>query len=247
MIHNSTKFLRGTVLGAGLLAMGLRGLLYATAIDQKGLLTENHWTTWSILILTGLVLALLLLTTRKIQRSDAADSTPASYIQGAGSLLLAGTILQQTLSLYAVAADRLNLVTVISGFAAALALLVVGICRMAAKKPSFLCHSALSIYFAFHMVSFYRLWSANPQLMDYCFYLLAFLCLMLTAYFLAGFEGGMAHRRGLVFFSMAATFFCCLALPESGDGPTLIACGFWAFTCAPKMTPKNEEREHDQS
>ena len=243
MIHTRTKLLRFTVLSASLLAMMLRALLYATAIDQKGLLIAGHWATWSILILTGVILGISFLLTRKIQNPLHSDSFPASYLQGASSLLLAGVIFQRALSSYAVAYDRLNLIAAISGFAAAIALLVIGICRMIPKKPSFLFHSVVSIFFALQLVSQYRNWSWDPQLMDYGFYLAAFICLMITAYFLAGFEANMPNGRGLEFTSLAAVFFCCLALPESGDAALLISCALWAFVCPPQIQVKQNRRE----
>ena len=243
MIHTRTKLLRYTVLGTGLLAMMLRTLLYATAVDQKGLLIAGHWATWSILILTGIVLGISFLFTRKIQKPAPSDHSPASWLQGASSLLLAGVIFQRTFSCYSVIRDRLDLIAVIFGFAAAIALLVAGICRMIPKKSSFLCHSVVSIFFALQLVSQYRSWSADPQLMDYCFYLAAFICLMITAYFLAGFEAKMPNRRGLEFASLAAVYFCCLALPESGDAMLLIACALWAFVCPPQIQTMRYNRE----
>lgn len=241
MIHTRMKLLRCTILSASFLAMMLRTLLYATAIDQKGLLTSGHWCTWSILILTGLILGILLLTTRKIQ--DSTDSV-RSFLPGASSLLAACVIFQRSLSAYSVAHDRLNLIAALSGFAAALALLIVGICRMMGTKPNFLFHSAVSIFFALQLISQYRNWSADPQLMDYCFYLAAFIFLMFTAYFLAAFDADMGRRRGMIFSSMAATYFCCLALPESGDAPLLLSCALWAFAgSAPVSCKPNEETE----
>lgn len=244
MINTPTKLLQYTVLGTGFLAMMLRSLLYATAIDQKGLLAAGHWATWAILILTGLVLGILVITTRRIQGS-ADFGFPRSFLQGANSLLVACVIFQRSFSLYNIAGDRLNLIAALSGFVAVLALLVVGICRMTGAKSNFLCHSAVSVFFALQLVSQYRNWSADPQLMDYCFYLAAFICLMFTAYFLAGFDADMGSHRGLIFSSMAATYFCCLALPESGDVPLLISCALWAFTCAPEIQATHEESEND--
>ena len=136
------------------------------------------------------------------------------------------------------AGDLLELAAAVSGMVAGIGLLLVAICRLMGKKPSFLCHSALSIFFALQLISQYRRWSADPQLMDYCFYLIALICLMITGYFMASFEAEMRSPRALLFFSMAATFFCLLALPESGDAPMLIACALWAFTCSPQMQTK---------
>ena len=244
MTANRMKLLRSSVLCASSLAMMLRTTLYATAIDQKGLLITGHWSTWCILILTGLVLVGLFLVTRKLQGpTDYAHCFPRSFLQGASSLLVAYVMFRRSLSLYALANDRLNLIAVLFGFGAAVALLVAGICRMVPKKPIFLCHSIVSIFFALQLVSQYRNWSADPQLMDYCFYLAAFICLMFTAYFLAGFEANMINHRGLTFSALAATYFCFLALPESSDASLMISCALWAFTCAPRIQVKLQNAE----
>ena len=239
MINTQMKLLRYTVFSAGLLGMTLRALLYATAIDAKGLLAADHWATWTILILTGLMLVLLGIGARNPQGpKDYKDCFPASLCQGATSLFLGGVIAFRTLSHVSTAGDSLELAASVSGIAACTAMAVAGICRFTGKQPSFLCHSALCIFLALQMVSQYRRWSADPQLIDYCFYLLAFVCLMLTAYFLAGFDANLGSRRGVLFFSMASGFFCLLALPESGDAGFLAACALWAFCCGPQNQAK---------
>ena len=243
MTHTRIKLLRYTVLSAGLLGMTLRALLYATAIDQKGLLIANHWATWTILVLTGLVLGTLLLMTRKTQDSaDYSDLFPASFLQAIASIAAAAAIAVRSWMLYPIAGDTLELAAALSGFAAGIGLLLVGICRLVGKQPNFLFHSTLSIFFALQMVSQYRSWSADPQLMDYGFYLAALICLMLTAYFLAAIDTQMGTPSGALFFSMAAGFFCCLALPESREALLLIACALWAFTCTPRMQFKPRQQ-----
>ena len=248
MFSINSKQLRYTVFSTGLLAMALRWLLYATGMDQKGLLISNHWSAQSVLILTALVLGLVLMASRK-------PTVPSGHpiLQGIGSPAAAAGILIRSIRHYPAA----ELLPEFLGFAAGLGLLIAGTCCLWKRKVPFLCHSAVCIFFALQMISHYRSWSADPQLMDYGFYLAAFICLMLTSYFLAGFEADMPNHRGLVITSMAAAFFCCLALPESGEAALLIPCAFWAFTCAPQMQAKakrqrahldlNEETEDDHS
>ena len=245
MLNTRMKLLRYAVLAAGLLGMLLRNLLYATGMDQKGLLAAGHWTTWAMVILTCLM-AVLAAATHKPQGPTAyGDCFPASFCQGAASILAAAVIVLRSLSLLPQAADTMDLTAAASGILAGMALILVGICRFAGKRPSFLCHSALSIFFALQMICQYRHWSADPQLMDYCFYLLAFICLMLTSYFLAGFDADMGSHRALWFFSMAAGYFSCLAIPESGDASLLAVCALWAFLCTPRCQAK--PRRHRQA
>ena len=239
MINTQSKLLRYAALSAGLFGLILRALLYATGIDHKGLITSNHWATWTILVLSGLVLAYLLIIARKQHGPTAyEDCFPGSVLQGATSIFVAAIVAFRSVSQYPIAGDSLELLASVFGFVTAIAMAVAGICRFTGKRPSFLCHSALSIFFALQMVSQYRHWSADPQLMNYAFYLLAFVCLMLTSYFLAGFEVNMGNRRALWFFSTAASFFCLVALPDSGDGALLIACALWAFFCVPESQAK---------
>ena len=234
MFNIQMKQIRYAVLGAGLVGMALRALLYLTAIDQKGLLTSGHWTTWLILILTGLTLAFLVITLPKTPESNSCESHfPASFSQGITSLLFAAAIALRTVPSLSNIHDSLELVAAVFGILTATAMAIVGICRFTGKRPVFLCHSILCLFFALQMVNQYRRWSADPQLMNYSFYLLSFVCLMLTSYFLAGFDADMGQQRPLRFFSMAAGFFCCVALPESGDAGLLITGALWSFYCAP--------------
>ena len=48
-------------LAAALLGYLLRFMLYATAIDQKGLIIRGHWATWSLVSLTMMFFAGLLI------------------------------------------------------------------------------------------------------------------------------------------------------------------------------------------
>ena len=239
MINTQSKLLRYAALSAGLFGLILRALLYATGIDQKGLIAANHWATWTIFALTCLVLILLLVTARKQNGpTDYEDCFPGSVFQGAASLFVAAVTVLRAIPRYTAAGDSLELLAAVFGIVAGIAMVAAGICRFTGKRPSFLCHSALCLFFALQMISQYRHWSADPQLMDYAFYLLAFVCLMLTSYFLAGFDADMGSRRALWFFSTAASFFCLVALPESGDGALLIACALWAFFCIPESQTK---------
>lgn len=239
MLTTRMKLLRSIIPAAGLLGLSLRGLLYATAIDHKGLIQSGHWATWSILALTGAVLVFLLAATRK--PDNRAEYRPAPVLQGSGALTCAVVVFLRAFSGWLGAFDILDRTAALSGFAAALVLLAVGVCHFFGRKPGFLLFCALSVYFALQMVSQYRHWSPEPQLMNYCFYLAAFICLMLCAYFQASFQVNGGRSRGLWFFSMAAVYFCCLAIPESGDGLFLTVCAIWAFTCPPRCAPASQE------
>lgn len=231
-------FLKIFTLAAALLGYLLRYLLYATAIDRKGLLLPGHWATWSLVVLTVLFLGALFLLARNPKTPMRyEESFPSSFLRGWGCWIAAAAILFRSYQNIGTS-DQLNNLSAIVGFAAVIGLVVVGVFRFMGRQPNFLCHTAVSIYFALLTVSQYQDWSSTPQLMNYAFYLGAFVCLMLTAYFLTQFHVNPQSHRGLWFAAMAAVYFCIVALPDSGDGIFLQACTLWALTCTPRMEVK---------
>lgn len=225
------EHLKTGILGAGGLGLALRILLYATGTDDKGLLATGHWASIALWCLTAAVLAALALFTRQIQGpEDYRDCYPASSPAGIAGVLLALAIGLTTFTELGTTEGPLGIVSTVLGFAAAVCLLLLAYCRMAGAKPLFLFHAVVCVYFALRMVCQYRHWSSDPQLQDYCFYLCAYVALMLTAYHHAAFDADMGKHRVLWFLSLAAVYLCCLSLKGTQDTLLLLAAGFWAFT-----------------
>ena len=228
---------------AAILGCLLRSYLYASAIDRKGLLISGHWATLGLIGLTVLFLAGLVLLARNPEEElDYWDCFTPSIWRCCGSLMAATAILLRTLWSNTSLTAYVDKITVLFGVAAAIGLLIASFAFLSGSKPSFLCHSAVSIYFALQMVAHYRQWSADPQLMDYFYYVAAFICLMLSAYFLTQFHVNPFSHRALWISAMAAVYFCVVAIPESGDTTFLLLCAIWAFTCLPQMEVKHRRQ-----
>lgn len=223
--------LKTLTLGAGGLGLALRILLYATGTDADGLLVSGHWASSAVWILTAGVLACLALFTRKLRGPEGyRDCYPASTAAGIGAAALALAIGLTTVSELGDLAGSLGILSTVLGFAATASLAVIACCRMAGAKPLFLFHAAVCLYFALRMVCQYRFWSSDPQLQDYCFYLCAYVALMLTAYHHAAFDADMGKHGKLWFLSLTAVYLCCLSLKGTQDTLLLLASGLWAFT-----------------
>lgn len=219
------------VLGAGGLGLSLRVILYATGIDGRGLLYENHWASVSLWILTAAVIAALLVCTRKLEGpARYEDAHPASLPAAVGAFGAMLGIAVTTFSEFSAFSGNLGWIVRILGIAAALSMGAVGVCRLTGEKPAFFFHGIVCIYFAIRMVSLYRLWISDPQLQDYFFYLSAYVALMLTAYHQAAFDADMGKHRSLWRFSLISVYLCCLSAHGSADLPLLLGCGLWAFT-----------------
>lgn len=218
--------LKYAVLGAGGLGLVLRILLYATGIDGRGLLIRGHWAGIALVVLTAAVLAAVFIFTRSIGKT----ARPTGLVSAAGAFAAAIGIGITTVSGFAEFSTRLHLIVWLLGIFSTAAMGIIGFCRITGKKPHFLLSAVICLYFALRMVSRYQLWSSHPQLMDYCFYLGAYLTLMLASYHHAALDEGMGRPRALWFFSLVAVYLCTVSLQSGIDTFLLLGCGAWAFT-----------------
>ena len=237
-------FIKIFTLSAALLGYLLRFLLYATAIDQKGLIIRGHWATWSLVSLTMLFFAgLLIMAQNPKKEPDYRDCFAPSIWRTLGAFAAGGTIMVHSFRNFVISYSTIDRVAGILGIIAGIGLIISGICHLLGRKPHFLFPVAVSLYFALRLVDLYRSWSSDPQLMDYVFYLGAFICLMLCSYFLAHFHVDTRQHRSLWVAAMAAVYLSAVAIPNSGDMALLAPCAFWAFTCPPVVKHKPRRRQ----
>ena len=219
---NQIKYL---MLSAGLLGLILRSILFATGIDEKGLLIAGHWADSTVWVLTALVIGLIFLTMRNCTEPES-DGAPTSVLCTIGSLVAACGFLLSPVP----AAGNLALVEPVFRILAAAALTAVAFCRFRSKQPSYLLHSAACLYLALRMVCLYQLWSADPQLQYYAFYLGAHVALMLCCYQMAALDADSSNFQSLWSWGLGAIYLCLTAIPASQDAFFLICCAFWMFS-----------------
>ena len=224
------NLLKNMILGASVLGFVLRIVLYTTGFDGRGLLIQGHWASICLWVLTAVVAALILVFTRKLEGpADYCDAFPTSVSGAAGAFAAAFGIGITTVREFAEFSSLLHLIVWVLGLGTTAALIFIGICRLLRRRPYFLFHTVVCIYFALRMVSQYQHWSADPQLQDYCFYLCAYVALMLTAYQHAAFDADIGKHRSLWRLSLASVFLSCLSLNGTPDALLLLSCGIWAF------------------
>ena len=219
-----------TLLCGGLGAL-LRLWLYGTGLDDEGLLVRGHAAGILVLILSALVIGSLIWFLRRFSIQDKYPrqfpmSLPGSVGAFAGAV---GVLLTAMLELVR-HESALGLLAGLLGIAAAGALAFTGLCRLKGLRPNFLFHTAVCLFFVVRLISRYQSWSADPQLHDYCFQLLACVCAMLFAYHRASLDLKNSDRRPLVIVGLLGTYFSCLSLVES-DGIVLYAAlAVWMVT-----------------
>lgn len=199
-------------LGAGGLGFALRLWLFATGVDQKGLLVAGHPATVLTFILTAAIMAVLFFYTAKTPKLSYTEAFPRCRWAAVGNWIAAAGILAIDTAELIAAGDAMTVVCFVTGVAAAAGLVYLGICRLQQKQPSMFFHSAVTVYMILHLICQYRSWSPEPQLQTYCFQLFASVLLMLSVYHRTALAAGDGSCRWFYFCNQASLFFCCLSL-----------------------------------
>ena len=232
MSQNTNKLILLTFCTGSLGAL-LRAALYLTGTDSKGLLISGHWAHLAVWVLTGLAVLLIVLSCRKIRQPDGAAAPVPSPIAAAGCLAAAAGFLLISLPEWRSAMMPLEKAAALAGFASAAGLVYIAACRFLGRTPHPLSHGLICITFALRMVCQYRLWSSDPQLQDYCFYMGSHVALMLTAYHFAALDAGLGTLRRLWLLGLAAAYLSLLCLWGAGNALFLLCCAIWVLTNLP--------------
>lgn len=180
---------------------------------------------------------------------------PASIPGAAGVAAGALAILISSVGMFTAANGTLGTITGILGILSAASLVTVAIARYQGKRPSFLPHAAVCLFFALRIFLCCKQWSNEPQLGTFLLPFLASVSVMLAAYQQAAFDVDLGKRRSSLFWSLMSVFFCIAALPACDEALFYILLAVWLITnlCSlrrlkPKApeTPAEPEQQADQ-
>ena len=242
-----TKYL---ITAAGILGLVFRAVLYTDGMDRKGLLTTGHWASTGIWLLTAGAALVILLLSRGLTGPENGRCDPPCSISGAAAAILAGIAFALSPVPY-LPSKAFAAIEPVLRLAAAASLIAVSYCRFRGKPPHLLFHCAVCLYLALRLVCQYRVWSADPQIQNYAFYMGAHVALMLTAYQFAALDGGFGNFSTLWSFGLASIYLSTAAVVHSQDPFFLLSCTLWIWTSlplpsaanAPQIQPTQEESQ----
>lgn len=224
-VNWNVNMLRRLTLALAAVAVGLRYLMYATAVDEKGLLTAWNWPGILLAVITAAVAALAIIGCRKLKDSEGNPVLVNDWIYGCALALgIVTMLLTETPR-----GDNLAKIQIWLGWASVPCLLAVTFGLHLKKRPSFLLHAVVCLFFGMHLVDYYRLWSGEPQLMDYVFQLFGCVGLLLTAYQRTSFDVGAGNGRALRITELLAAFACLVGAADSGQALFYLAGGMWCL------------------
>lgn len=224
-VNWNVNMLRRLTLALAAAAIGLRYLMYATAVDEKGLLTAWNWPGILLAVITAAVAALAIIGCRKLtEEGNPADVIPGWVWGCALALGIVTMLLTETPR-----GDNLAKIRLWLGWASVPCLLAVSLGLHLEKRPTFLFHAVVCLFFGLYLVDHYRVWSGQPQLMNYVFQLFGCVGLLLTAYQRTAFDVEAGNYRALRITELLTAFACLVCAADSGQSLFYLAGGLWCL------------------
>ena len=206
------------VLGVGLIGWYLQLWLYRTGFDSTGLLKAGYPAAvipWILCVAAVVGIGIYI---RPVNGPVPYKKLfPKSRFAFVCSLIGAVGILITDISEIMAKQDAITILSGVLGVFAAFCLVIAGLLRMLQLRPRYWLHGIVTIYLMIHLISQYRAWNSEPQLLLYCFQLLASVSLMFSLYYRTLLDSEKSYRRAYLFCTCSAIFFCCLSL--NGETP----------------------------
>ena len=255
----------GSALMAGYASLVLHRYMLEHCIDADGLLITGNLPgklLWVIGI--GFVVCL----TAMLQ-TIGGDGT---YADNFPRCLLSGTLMLTAGGLLLSAVDQLGLVSdesapvmitvytelvlrvseacmAVLPWAAGAGMMVLGVYRMAGKKPPCIFSGIICLFYMLMLVNNYRLWSADPKLHEYAYPLLAGVLLMLCSFHRTCCDAGIIQRKKLLLTGLTAAVCSMASLSVAFMPGFFLASGLWAAgsMCNPAVLPPDPEEEEEET
>lgn len=225
--------------GLGALGLVLGRLLYALALDDKGLLVRDHPLSILLCLLIPIALVVAVLAARKAD-PKISTVTGADPLAAVGLTLAAVCMVLSILTTDVSTLGGPGKIWRVLGVLSTLGLLWGAGCALRGKEPFFACDLALCLFLLSHLVSNYRLWCADPQIMDYLFELLGVGTWMLFAYYCACARVGLGKPRMHLATGLLTIVFCLAALGTKADVWLCLGGTIFAATCLARPVAKKE-------
>ncbi len=238
MKNLTTKILPASVPALGIVGLLLRLWLLLGGRDESGMLKAGHPGGVLCLILSVLVVAWIFWATRPMKEAtNYRFNFPASIPGGIGMACGALAIAISSVSAMVAEAQELDLICAIAGAVAAVLVGYCAWCRFQGHRPNPLALTLVSVYLMLRLISYYRHWSSDPFLEDYCYQLLASVCLMLAVFNRACFCARIGKRHSYAFFALCAVYFSYLSLTGLEDILFYMPMSIWMIADLCRLEP----------
>ena len=196
---------------AGLLCFILQVCFFRT-VDEKGLLNSSHPGAFLTGLLSAVVMVLLAICAFRKKHTC---HFPPAPVYGIGMLLTAAGIASGTWTLLSCVSLLPAILLTVLGILSSTCAVFAALLRFRKLRVHPMLYCPSEIFFMVVLVCMYQQWSGEPELLRYCYQLLALVFLMITAYQRVAIKAGIGNGSHYLFFSRGALFFCLTAIPGS--------------------------------
>ena len=227
----------------GIPSLAFMAILCLTGQDDRELFLPGHFAGILVWMLTPAMILLTALSLRRYTgKAKYTRMFPVSTTGAAGILCAAVAVLWSTLDICRSNAGALGWLLGLLGLAAGGSLVYLAWCRFRGLRSSYLLWAAAVLFLMLRLMFCYRTWSAEPELLRYCFPLFASVCVTLAFYYRTAFGVGLGNRRMYLLFSQIGAFFCLTTL---GGGVDLFYLGMllWCLLDLPALRPFKSDRQ----
>ena len=201
-------------------AIALTGLRYYQlwhCMDENGLLIPGSRVAWGFVGLAVIGIAALVLLLVGLDRPVGTEKSLScglfprlcSAAAAAGFMAACGLCSMKTQL-----SDLPHLIIFSAGVLCGALLVISDALRMMGKRSNFLLLLIPSVFLAAKLVIDFKNWSVDPNVIDFCFKLLASVTAMLACFNLAGFPLDLGKKRTTVFFCLLAFVFCTMTAAD---------------------------------
>lgn len=261
--RNNLLIYGGTVL-AGVSSLALHRYMMENCFDEKGLLITGNLPGWLLLVIGTAFLVGMTLLLRTLGGSGTyEDNFPRDTLSGvlliaAGAVMfwsasqpdtVAGPAVQVTTGTWVGAMTQLtDRCKAFLPWLAAASMMVLGLYRLQGKRSPVWFSGAVCLNYMLTLITDYRLWSADPQVQDYAYQLLAEVLLMLCAFHRTSCDGGILQRKKLIFTGMAAALCSTASLSMDFHRSFFLASFLWGLgcVCSTAVLPPDPEDDDEE-
>lgn len=237
-------------IAAAAAAYGLRLCQLNTMYDETGLVKAGSGKgilTWLCLgmVLAWAVYAFFL----RPRKKYAAIASPGRGVFAASLIGAAGVALG-SVALIVDLQKQTDLLLAAFGLVTALCWVVIALDRLRRRTAPAVLFMIPALFFAVKLIFEFRNWSRDPMILDYCFDLLALICVMCASFHLGGFCFDAGRRRITAFFCGCGVIFGAAAMAGgmirefcmTGGGMVWLLANLWLLLRPARKSRTEQEQ-----
>lgn len=250
---NQTKLtarLPKIVAALGVAGLALRWILYRVDLDERLLLKPGHPLEILLWLLTAGTIGLIAVCALKSGKPVSyEDNFPPSKRAWVGCCVAAFLICYTVLSKEAKLPGVPGILWKVLGVLCAPCLLAAGLGRQVGRKTLSLLYLAPCLFYMFHIINHYRVWSSEAQMQTYFYPLLAAIAMTFFLFYTAAFAVDMPYRRQQLLTGLSGAFLCLVDLSRT-EYPWLCLAGIilcLTGLCEPAPGTAEGGNDHDSA